>query len=145
MWERHKHTGELCVGVEWTRMLWLASCKELGLNGLLQLLLLLLLLILLGRRSGWPGVSFTLGAAAATQEMLFKGNLLEPFHGTMARRSRILSIEDKAWSWLMDAGEWLSTWGASSLSCLWAGCSVEGWDGIHGKTASDVLNVRMLF
>lgn len=86
-------------------MLWLASCKEVGLNGLLQLLLLLLLLILLGRKSGRPGISITLGAAAVNQEMLFKGNLLDPFHGTMARRSCILSMEDKAWSWLMDAGE----------------------------------------
>lgn len=48
-------------------------------------------------------MSVSPGAAAATQEVLCKGNLPDPFHGTMARRSRILSIEDKAWSWLMDA------------------------------------------
>lgn len=44
-----------------------------------------------------------------------KGNLLEPFHGTMARRSCILSIEDKAWSWLMDAGESIRQMGSQFI------------------------------
>lgn len=107
-------------------MLWLASCKELGLNGLLQLLPLLLLLILLGRKSGWPGISFTLGAAAVTQEMLFKGNLLDPFHGTMARRSRNFSIEDKAWSWLMDAGEWIRQMGSQFTEIPFGQATLSG-------------------
>lgn len=47
------------------------------------------------------------GAAAGTQDMLSKGNLLDPLHGTMGRRNCNLSVEDKAWSWLMDAGEWM--------------------------------------
>lgn len=127
-------------------MLWLASCKELGLNGLLQLLLLLLLLILLGRKSGWPGISFTLGAAAVTQEVLFKGNLLDPFHGTMARRSRILSIEDKAWSWLMDAGEWIRQMGSQFTKISSGkGWSLQDWHGARWKMASDNLNVRISF
>lgn len=58
-----------------------------------------------GKEPWLTGMSFTLGAAAATQGTLLKGNLLDPSHGTLARRSRTLSIEEKARSWLMDAGE----------------------------------------
>lgn len=49
----------------------------------------------------------TLSSAAVTGEVLFKGSIWYPSHGPLASRSCMLSIEDEAWSWRVDAGEWM--------------------------------------